>query len=220
MLRSVFSNKIEIICGIHESLYFLSHKSHHDSLSASRVLLFRLTRSQTRLIHRSNLCSSYIGPLPFALLSIAGFLPTLRLFVAFSFTIGAKDLFLAVFFRNITLLKLSSVGQVRDGRDGLGPRSRLGQSLFAIATKSCIVSGTLHCSRVFCCIGSSNPAKKSITSILAGSLASSPICILRILNCRTNVSSDLLDAFFPCTQSSHEVWTRRARSPKVDPENL
>ncbi len=113
MVRNVFSNKIENTCGIHEGLYFLSHKNHHESLSASKVFLFRLTMTQTRLIHRSNLCSSCIEPVPFVLLSIAGFLPALRLFVAFSFIIGAKNLYPAVFFiqraggRSITLLKLS-----------------------------------------------------------------------------------------------------------------
>ncbi len=113
MVCNVFSNKIEITCGIHKGLYFLSHKNHHASLSASRVFFFRLTMTWTRLIHRINLCSSCIGPGPFALLSIAGFLPTLRLFVAFSFTIGAKDLFPAVVSiqraggRSITSLRLS-----------------------------------------------------------------------------------------------------------------
>ncbi len=98
MVCNVFSNKIVITCGIDERLYFLSHKNHHESLSASRVFLFRLTMTQTILIHRSNLCSSCIGPGPFALLSIARFLLTLRLFVAFSFTIGAKGPFPAALF--------------------------------------------------------------------------------------------------------------------------
>ncbi len=113
MVRNVFSNKIETTCGIHERLYFFSHKNHHESLSASRVFLFCLTMTRTRLIHRRTLCSSCIGPGPFALLSIVGFLLTLRLFVAFSFTIGAKDLFPSVFFiqragcRSINSLRLS-----------------------------------------------------------------------------------------------------------------
>ncbi len=113
MVRNVFLNKIKITLGIHKRLYFLSYKNHHESLLASRVFIFCLTMTRTRLIHRSNLWSSCIGPGPFALLSIAGFLPTLRLFVAFSFIIGAKDLFNAVVFiqragcRRITLLKLS-----------------------------------------------------------------------------------------------------------------
>ncbi len=119
MVRDVFSNKIENTCSIHEGLYFMSQKNHHESLSASRVFLFRLTMTRTRLIHRSNLCSICIGLGPFALLSIAGFLPTLHLFVAFSFTIGAKDLFPAVFFiqrdggRSITSLRLSRSGRCR-----------------------------------------------------------------------------------------------------------
>ncbi len=117
MVRNVFSNKIEITCGIQEGLYFLSHKTHHESLSTSLVFLFRLTMTRTRLIHHSNLCSSCIGPGFFVLLSIARFLPTLRLFVAFSFTIGAKDLFPAVVFlqrasgRSISLLRLSRSGR-------------------------------------------------------------------------------------------------------------
>ncbi len=116
---NVFSNKIEITCGIHEGLYFLPHNNHHESLLASRILVLRLTITQTRLIHYSNLCSSCIGPGPFALLRIARFLPTLRLFVAFSFTIGAKDLFSAAILirkagdRSITLLRLSKSGRCR-----------------------------------------------------------------------------------------------------------
>ncbi len=116
MVRNVFSNKIEITCGIHERLYFLTH---HESLSASRVFFFRLTMTRTRFIHRSNLCTSCIGPGPFALLSIARFLPILRLFVAFSFTIGAKDLFPAAVFiqkagaRSITSLRLERSGRCR-----------------------------------------------------------------------------------------------------------
>ncbi len=113
MVSNVFLNKIEITYDIHEGLYFLSYKNHHQLLSASRVFLFRLTMTRTRLIHCSNLCSSCIGPDSFALLSIPGFLPTLRLFVVFSFTIGAKDLFpTAVFIqragsRSITSPRLS-----------------------------------------------------------------------------------------------------------------
>ncbi len=219
IVRNVFLNKIEITCGIHESLYFLPHKNQHESLSASKVFVFYLTMTQTRLIHHGNLCSSCIGPGPFALLSIARLLPTLRLFVAFSFTIRAKNLFPAAVFmrragnKSINSLKLSrsrTVGRRRVGRDGLGSRSRLGQSFFARATRSCLVSGMLDCLRIFLCISLSNLAKKSITSMLAGSLASSPICVLRVLNRRKNVSSDSLDAFLACTQSSPEVWTRWA----------
>ena len=112
MVRKVFSNKIEITCGIHESLYFLPHKNHHESLTTTKILVFRLTITQTRLIHYCNLWSSCIGPGPLALLSIAGFLPTLLPFVAFSFTIGAKDLFPATVVmrraghKSITLLRL------------------------------------------------------------------------------------------------------------------
>ncbi len=98
MVRNFFSNKIEITCGIHESLYFLPYKNHHESSSANRVVVFRLTMIRTRLIHYGNLCSSCIRPGLFALLSIARFLPTLRLLVAFFFTIGAKDLFSAAVF--------------------------------------------------------------------------------------------------------------------------
>ncbi len=119
MVCNVFSNKIEITCGIDERRYYLSHKNHHESLSTSRVFLFRLTMTRTRLIHRGNLCSICIGPGPFALLSIARFLPTLRLFVAFSFTIRAKDLFPAAVFlqrargRSITSLRLSGSRRCR-----------------------------------------------------------------------------------------------------------
>ncbi len=90
---NVFSNKIEIICGIHKGLYFLPYKNYQESLSASRILVLCLTMTQTRLIHCSNLCSSCIGSGFFALLSIAGFLLILRFFVTFFFTIGAKNLF-------------------------------------------------------------------------------------------------------------------------------
>ncbi len=113
MVCNVFSNKIEITCSIHKGLYFMLYKNHHESLKASRILVFRLTMTWSRLIHCSNLRSSYVGPGLFALLSIAGFFLILRLFVAFSFTIGAKDLFsMAVHMRkvgdmSITLLKLS-----------------------------------------------------------------------------------------------------------------
>ncbi len=119
MVRNVFSNKIEITCGIHEGLYFLSHKNHHESLSASRVFFFRLTMTRSRLIHRSNLCSSCIGPGPFALLSIARFLPILHLFVAFYFTIGAKNLFPSAVLmgragnKSITSPRLSRNGRCR-----------------------------------------------------------------------------------------------------------
>ena len=113
MVRNVLSNKIEITCGIHEGLYFFPYKNHHESLAASRIFVFCLTMTQTRLIHCSNLYSSCIGPGFLALLSIAGFLLTLRPFVAFSFTIGAKDLFPTTVFmrragnRSIALLRLS-----------------------------------------------------------------------------------------------------------------
>ncbi len=100
---------------------------------------------------------------------------------------------------------MEGVGQVCVGRDSLGSRSRLGRSFFARATRSCFVSGMLSCSRIFYCIGSSNPVKKSITSILARSLASFPICDLRVLNRRRNISSDSLDTFLACIKSSHEV---------------
>ncbi len=119
MVRNVFSNKIEITYGIHEILYFLPQKNQHESLSAIRVFVFRLTMTRTRLIHYCNLCSRCIGPGPFALLSIARFLPTLRLFVAFSFTIGAKDLFPAAVFmrragnKSITLLRLGKSRRYR-----------------------------------------------------------------------------------------------------------
>ncbi len=93
MVRNVFSNKIEITFGIYEGLYFLPHKNKHKSLLTSKLPVLRLTMTRTRLIHYNNLCSSCIAPGPFALLSIVRFLLTLRLFVAFSFTIGAKDLF-------------------------------------------------------------------------------------------------------------------------------
>ena len=83
MVRNVFLNKIEITCDIHESLYFLPHKNHNESLSMSRILVFRLTMTRTRLIHYRNLRSRCIGPGPFPLLSIVRFLLTLRLFVAF-----------------------------------------------------------------------------------------------------------------------------------------
>ncbi len=119
MVCNVFSNKIEITCGIHESLYFLPHKNHHESLSASRILVFRLTMTRTKLIHYGNLGSSRTGPGPFALLSITRFLPSLRLFVVFSFTIRAKNLFPAAVFmrragnKSITLPRLSRSGRCR-----------------------------------------------------------------------------------------------------------
>ncbi len=117
MVRKVFSNKIEITCGIHESLYFLPHKNHHESLSASRILVFCLTMTRTRLIHHGNLCSSCTWPGSFPLLRIARFLLTLRLFVAFSFKVGAKDLFPAALFmrragnKSIILPRLSTSGK-------------------------------------------------------------------------------------------------------------
>ncbi len=113
MVHNVLLNKIEIACGIHKGLYFLPYKKYHKSLSASRIFVFCLTITWTRLIHCNNLCSSCIGPGFLTLLSIAGFLPTLHLFVAFFFTIRAKDLFpTAVFMReagtkSITSLRLS-----------------------------------------------------------------------------------------------------------------
>ena len=119
MLRNIFSNKIEITCGIHESLYILPHKNHHESLSVSMILVFCLTMTWIRLIHYSDLCSSYIGPGLFVLLSIARFLLTFRLFVVFSFTIGAKNLFFPTVFtrwadgRSITLLRLSRMRRCR-----------------------------------------------------------------------------------------------------------
>ena len=109
---------------------------------------------------------------------------------------------------------MDGVGQVRFGRDGLGSQSRLSWNFFARATRSCFVSRMLDCLRIFCCIDSSNSAKKSLTSILAGLLASSPIYVLRVLNRRKNVLSDSLDAFLVGTQSNHEVLTRWARSPE------
>ncbi len=72
---SFFSNKIQITCGIHKDLYCLFYKNHLDSLSASKIFVFRLTMTQT------NLCSRCIRPGFFALFSIAGFFLTLRLFV-------------------------------------------------------------------------------------------------------------------------------------------
>ncbi len=113
MVHNVLSNKIEITCGIHEALYFIPHKNHHESLSASRILVVRLTIIPLRLIYCCNICSSYVGPGFFTLLSIARFLPTLRFFVAFSFTIGAKDLCSSAVFMqraggmSINLLRLS-----------------------------------------------------------------------------------------------------------------
>ncbi len=119
MVRNVFSNKIGITCGIHESLYFLPYKNHHESLSASRIFVFCLTMTWTRLIYCSNLCCSCIWPSLFTLLSIAGFLLILRLFVAFSFIIGAKNLFSTAVLmqkagdRSITLLGLSKSRKCR-----------------------------------------------------------------------------------------------------------
>ncbi len=75
--------------------------------------------TQTRLIYCSNQCSSCIGLGLIELLSIAEFLPTLRPFVAFFLTIGAKALFpTAVLMRkagdkSITLLRLSKNGRCR-----------------------------------------------------------------------------------------------------------
>ncbi len=119
MVRNVFSNKIEITCDIHEGLYFLPHKNNHESLSVSGILLFCLTMTWTRVSPRSNLCSNYIGPGLFALLSIARFLPILPFFVVFSFTIEAKTLFPAAVFiqkagaRSITSLRLERSGRCR-----------------------------------------------------------------------------------------------------------
>ncbi len=113
MVHNVFSNKIEITCGIHEGLYFFLYKNHHESSSVCRTFVLFLTMTSIRLIHFSNLYSSCIGPGFFALLCIAEFLPTLRFFVVFSFTIRAKDLFLTSIFmwragnKSTTLLKLS-----------------------------------------------------------------------------------------------------------------
>ncbi len=116
MVRNVLLNNIEITCGIHEGLYLLSYKNYHESLSASKIFVFCQKMTWTRLIHCSNLCSNFIEHGFFALLSIAGFLPTLRLLVAFSFTIRAKDLFFTTVFmrragnKSITLLRLSRIG--------------------------------------------------------------------------------------------------------------
>ncbi len=113
MVCNVLSNTIEIICSIYKGLYFLLNKNHQKSLSVSRIFVFCLTMTQTRLIYCSNLYSNSIGPGLFALLSIAGFLPTLHLFVAFSFTMGAKDHFSTDVLmrkagdRSITSLRLS-----------------------------------------------------------------------------------------------------------------
>ncbi len=117
MIRNVFLNKIEITCGIHEDLYFLPYKNYDESLSASRIFLLRLTMPRTRLIHCSNLCSGCIVPGFFALLSIAGFLPTLHFFVVFSFIIGAKDLFpTAVLMRSAGNKRIISLMLSRSGR--------------------------------------------------------------------------------------------------------
>ncbi len=119
MVCNVLLNKIEITCGIYEGPYFLPHKNHHESLSASKIFALRLTMTQTRLFHCSNTCSSCIKPGFFALLSIVRFLLTLRLFVIFSFTIRAKDLFPTVVFmrragkKSFTLLRLSRNGRCR-----------------------------------------------------------------------------------------------------------
>ncbi len=119
IVHNVFLNKIEITCDIYECLYFLPDKNHHESLSVSRILVLRQTMIQTRLTHNSNLCSSRIWPGPFPLLSIARFLPTLRLFVVFSFIIGAKDLNSAAVFiqragdRSIALLRLNRSGRCK-----------------------------------------------------------------------------------------------------------
>ncbi len=113
MVCNVLLSKIEITSSIHEGLYFLPYKNLHESLSANWIFVFRLTMTSSRHIHCSNLSYSCIEPGFFALLSIVGFLPTLRLFVAFYFTIGAKDFFsTAVFMRkagnkSITSLRLS-----------------------------------------------------------------------------------------------------------------
>ncbi len=116
MVRKVFSNKIEITYGIHEDLYFLPYKNHHESLSASKIFVFRLTITQTGLIHCRNLCSNCIGPGFFALLSIARFLPTLRLFMAFSFTIGAKDFFSTAVFMQRASNKSITLSRLRRSR--------------------------------------------------------------------------------------------------------
>ncbi len=113
VVYNVLANKIEITCDIDEGLYFLPYKNHHESLSANKIFAFCLTTTWTRLIYCSNLCSSNIGPGFFPLLSIAGFLPTFRFFVVFSFTIGAKELFSTAVYmqragnKSITLLRLS-----------------------------------------------------------------------------------------------------------------
>ncbi len=117
MVRNVLSNRIEIICDIHKGLYFFHYKEQHEALLTSKIFVFRLTMTWTRLIHCKNLCPSCIRPGFFMLLSIARFLPILRLFILFSLTIGAKNLFpTAVFMqragnKSITLLRLSRSGR-------------------------------------------------------------------------------------------------------------
>ena len=123
IVRNVLSNKIEITFGIHKGLYFLPYKNYHKSLSMSRIFVLRLTITQTRLSHCSNLCSSCIGPSFFALLSIAGFLLTLRLFEAFSFIIVAKGLFpTAVFMQKVSNKSITPLRLNRSGRCKMNTR--------------------------------------------------------------------------------------------------
>ena len=113
MVCNFFSNMIEIICCLNKGLFFLPHKNNHESLSANRIFVLCLTMTQTRFILCCNLCFSCIKLGLFVLLSIAGFLSTLLLFVALFFTIWAKELFPTAFLmqiasnRSITLLRWS-----------------------------------------------------------------------------------------------------------------
>ncbi len=227
MAHNVPSNKIEITCGIHEDLYFLPYKNHHESFSASKIFVLRRTMTQTRLIHRSNLCSSGIGP------------DVLLVSQDFFWHCASPWHFFSPWEQKTSFLRPSSckklatrsslcsswakvegVGQVRFSKDGLGSPSRLGQSFFARATSSCFVYGMLDFLQIFFCIGLSNPAKKSITFIPAGSLASSPICVLRVWNCWKNLSSDSLDGFWLAPNQALKYWSNRHDLLKVDPENL
>ena len=158
MVCNVLSNKIEITRSIHKGLYFLPYKNHHESLLASEIFVFCLTMTQTRLIYYSQLCSGCIGLGLFALLSIARFLSTLRLFVTFSFIKRAKtsssQQFSCKKLATRVLLcsgwaEIEGVEWVHVGRDSLGSRSRLGRSFFVKATRSCLVSDMFDCLRIF-----------------------------------------------------------------------
>ncbi len=214
MVRNVLLNKIEITFGIHEGQYFLPYKNHHELLSASKIFALRLTMTRTKLIHCSNLCPRCIGPGFFALLSIVWFLATLRLFVAFSLIIGEKDLFsTAVFMRiagnkSITLLRLSRSGKYRTSTRWQGwfeLTIQVGSEFFCEGNQIMLSFWHDWLCADFLLHWRVQPCKKEHTYILAGLLASSTVSILRVLNCRKNVSSDSLDAFLACTQSSHEV---------------